>query len=240
MRPTRGLCREPLQRRTRDDGERSCAYVSAAGGRRRKGISVGSHAFCVMSIATQSRAARALERWGNARAWSGTDPYDALNATPAARSRAPVAARAARRHPGGETLAGQPSSAPGRRGRPQRRDARARHLRLRPKRLPGRGRGAIQAAAMHRPPCRAALPERSLSRAGATTSTSRLGSSSTRARLRTRSRRRSRVSAFSTPTSLPARRRCARTGDRRRRVLHPPRAANRVRARRVLRLSARG
>ena len=26
-------------------------------------------------------AARALERWGNARAWSGTDPYDALNAT---------------------------------------------------------------------------------------------------------------------------------------------------------------
>ena len=55
------------------------AHMFPRGDRRRKGIWVG----CTPSrdVVDAVGAARALERWGDARAWSGMDPYDALNAT---------------------------------------------------------------------------------------------------------------------------------------------------------------
>jgi FkbM family methyltransferase len=49
------------------------------------------------NLATAREAARALERWGSRRGWSGPDPYDALNGTrlPRIVRRSPLALRAA-------------------------------------------------------------------------------------------------------------------------------------------------
>ena len=92
------------------------------------------------------------------RPWVGwTRPIRRSECATAATPHQTIAARPAGRDSGGEALTVKPSTDPRDPRRTQRRHAGARHFRLRPQRVLGRGRGTHQAPPFHREPHRTPL-----------------------------------------------------------------------------------
>ena len=135
-------------------------------------------------------------------AW--TRPLRRSECATAATDHQTIPARPPGRDPGGQALTVEPSTDPRDPRRTQRRHAGARHLRLRPQRLPGRSKRHTPSSAGPSTASLHSAAPRSPSPAGATTSTSRRASSSTPAPVRTRSRPPSPASASSTRMSSPA------------------------------------